>query len=32
MHDKIDYLALERKHHNEGSFNSMVKNLVTAIL
>ena len=31
MRDKIDYLALERKNHNEGSFNSMVKNLVTAV-
>lgn len=28
IHDNIDYFALERKNHAEGSFNGDVKNLV----
>lgn len=30
MRDEIDYLALERKNHSEGSYNGMVKELVVA--
>lgn len=31
MEGKIDYLAIERKSHKEGSFNAALKQLVTAI-
>lgn len=31
MNEKIDYLALERRTHNEGSINDMIKKMVVAI-